>query len=172
MQHNWLFCHTVHKKPAACRSIKAAHALLPQKEIIATGKKTHRRRYRSLTILFDCNSDEALACTCFLTQLWTSGKYCDHGLAQEEMHNLCGLCVFLGSRSVLPPMLHVEKKHRLCRAQQCSVRHSQRPKKHKWNRDNFCQQMLHSSIAELHNGQHFGITERPTADSRQKIYVV
>lgn len=128
MQHNWLFCHTVPKKPAACRSIKAAHALLPQKEIIATGKKTHRRRYRSLTILFDCSSDEALACTCFLTQLWTSGKYCDHGLAQEEMHNLCGLCVFLGSRSVLPPMLHEEKKHRLCRAQQCSVRHSQRPK--------------------------------------------
>lgn len=109
MQHNWLFCHTVHKKPAACRSIKAAHALLPQKEIIATGKKTHRRRYRSLTILFDCSSDEALACTCFLTQLWTSGKYCEHGLAQEEMHNLCGLCVFLGSRSVLPPMLHEEK---------------------------------------------------------------
>jgi len=65
-----------------------------------------------------------------------------------------------------------KKKHRLYRAQQCSVRHSQRPKKHKWNRDNFCQQMLHSSIAELHNGQHFGITERPTADSRQKIYVV
>jgi len=91
-------------------ALKLPHALLPQKEIIATGKKTHRRRYRSLTILFDCSSDEALACTCFLTQLWTSGKYCEHGLAQEEMHNLCGLCVFLGSRSVLPPMLHEEKK--------------------------------------------------------------
>jgi len=109
LQHNWLFCHTVPKKPAASHSIKAAPALLPQKEIIATGKKTHRRRYRSNTILFDCSSDEALASTCFLTQHWTSGKDCKHGLAQEEKHNLCGLCVFLGSRSVLPPMPHEEK---------------------------------------------------------------